>query len=84
MKMENKTISQKQANEIDTGKEGNSEPGTSEPATIEKKTEVTKELERNDLMKNDSKKKFSLNDLNNEDELDFLFKDLDEKELDAL
>ena len=29
------------------------------------------------------KKKFSLNDLNNEDELDFSFKDLDEKELDA-
>ena len=26
---------------------------------------------------------FSLNDLNNEDKLDFLFKDLDEKELDA-
>ena len=37
IKIENKTISEKQANEIDTGKEGNSEPGTTEPATIEKK-----------------------------------------------
>ena len=32
--MENDTISEKLANEIDTGKEGNSEPRTSEPATI--------------------------------------------------
>ena len=40
-------------------------------------------MEKNDLMKNYSKKKFSLNDLNNEDELDFSFKDLDRKEFDA-
>ena len=32
--MENKTIFEKQANETDTGEEGNSEPGTFEPATI--------------------------------------------------
>ena len=32
--MENKTIFEKQANENDTGEEGNSEPGTFEPATI--------------------------------------------------
>ena len=32
--MENETIFEKQANEIDTGEEGNSELGTSETATI--------------------------------------------------
>ena len=32
--MENRTIFEKQANEIDTRKEVNSKPGTSEPATI--------------------------------------------------
>ena len=32
--MENKTISEKQANEFDTGKEGNSKLEISEPATI--------------------------------------------------
>ena len=32
--MENKTIFEKQANETDTGEEGNSKPGTFEPATI--------------------------------------------------
>ena len=32
--MENKTISEKQANEFDTGKEGNSELEISEPATF--------------------------------------------------
>ena len=35
--MENRTIPEKQGNEIHTGKKRNSESGTSEPAAIEKK-----------------------------------------------
>ena len=79
--MENKTTSEKQANEIDTGTEGNSGPRTSEPAAIEKKNWDDQGSGEKWSDEKWFKNNFSLNDLNNEDEFDFSFKDLDEKEL---
>ena len=48
--MKNKTISEKRANEIDTGKKRNYEPGTSEPATI---SSINDDFSRENLSKDE-------------------------------